>query len=119
MNRLEKKRINQRQRKNRIRAKISGTKQRPRMSIVISSLHISVQLIDDDAHHTLAAATTIGHGAKLSGTRTEKAAHIGKEIAKKAKKLKIDTVVLDRNGRMYHGRVKALAEAAREEGLKF
>jgi large subunit ribosomal protein L18 len=119
MNRLQKKRINQIQRKNRIRAKLHGTIERPRMSVTISNQHISVQLIDDDGHNTLASATTVGHGAKLTGSKTDKAAQIGKEIAAKAKKKKIKAVVLDRNGRLYHGRVKALAEAARQEGLTF
>lgn len=119
MNRLDKKRTNLLQRKNRIRAQITGTKERPRLSVVISNLHVTAQLIDDETHHTLAAATTIGHSAKKAESKTEKAVYVGKEIAKKAKKLKISTVVLDRNGKRYHGRVKALAEAAREEGLKF
>ena len=80
-------------------------------------MHVSVQLIDDVAGKTLAAATTVGTKAK--GTMSEKCAAIGTEIAKKAKKSNISAVVFDRNGRQYAGRLKALAEAARQEGLEF
>ena len=80
-------------------------------------MHVSAQLIDDTAGNTLAAATTVGSSAK--GTMTEKCALIGTEIAKKAKKAKINVVVFDRNGRQYAGRLKALADAARKEGLEF
>jgi large subunit ribosomal protein L18 len=104
-------------RKNRVRAKVGGTSSRPRLSVFISNLHISAQLIDDENGKTLAAATTVG--AKLTGTMTEKAAKIGEEIAKKAAKVKIAKVVFDRNGRRYAGRLKALAEAARKGGLEF
>ncbi len=119
MNRLQKKNQNLFQRKFRIRSRIQGTTQRPRLSVFISKKHISAQLIDDVAHHTIASATTVGHGAKLNGSMSTKAGEIGKEIAKKAKKANVKTVVFDRNGRLYHGRVKALAEAARAEGLEF
>jgi large subunit ribosomal protein L18 len=74
-------------------------------------------LIDDDKSATIASATTVGK--KFSGTMTEKAVLIGKEIAANAKKAKVKKVVFDRNGRIYHGRVKALADAARAEGLEF
>ncbi|MDO5343998.1 MAG: 50S ribosomal protein L18 [Candidatus Saccharibacteria bacterium] len=112
-----KKLLNRQLRKNRVRAKVSGTPERPRLSVTISNTHISVQLIDDVKQHTVAATTTVGTKAK--GTMTEKAAAIGTEIAKKAKKVKISAVVFDRNGRQYAGRLKALAEAARQEGLEF
>lgn len=112
-----KKLLNQGLRKARVRAKISGTAVRPRMSVTISNTHVSVQLIDDDKQHTLAAATTVG--AKNTGSMSEQAVAVGTEIAKKAKKLKITTVVFDRNGRQYAGRLKALADAARKEGLEF
>ena len=104
-------------RKNRVRAKVSGTAERPRLSVTISNTHISAQLIDDVKQHTLAAATTVGTKAK--GSMTEKAAIVGAEIAKKAKKNKVSAVVFDRNGRQYAGRLKALADAARQEGLEF
>ena len=112
-----KKRLNQTLRKNRVRAKITGTSERPRLSVTISNTHVSAQLIDDDKQHTVAAATSVGQ--KLAGTMTEKAAKIGTDIAKKAKKVNIKVVVFDRNGRQYAGRLKALADAARKEGLEF
>ena len=112
-----KKLLNRRLRKNRVRAKISGTAARPRMSVTISNTHVSAQLIDDEKQNTLVAATTVGQ--KLTGTMSEKAAKVGTDIAKKAKKLKIKEVVFDRNGRQYAGRLKALADAARKEGLEF
>lgn len=105
-------------RKNRIRAKVSGTAERPRLSVFISARHISAQLIDDSAHKTLAAVTTIGSKA-ATGTMTEKAAWVGAGIATKAKSIKVTQVVFDRGGRQYHGRVEALANAAREKGLEF
>ena len=101
----------------RVRAKVSGTTERPRLTVTISNMHVSTQLIDDVAGKTLAAATTVGTKAK--GTMSEKCAAIGTEIAKKAKKSKISAVVFDRNGRQYAGRLKALADAARQEGLEF
>lgn len=112
-----KKLLNRQLRKNRVRAKVSGTAERPRLSVTISNTHVSAQLIDDEKQHTVAAATTVG--AKVKGTMTEKAAAVGTEIAKKAKKSKISAVVFDRNGRQYAGRLKALADAARQEGLEF
>ena len=104
-------------RKNRVRSKVSGTAERPRLTVTISNLHVSAQIIDDVAQKTLVAATTVGSKAK--GTKTQPAAKIGAEIAKKAKKAKISTVVFDRNGRRYAGRLSALADAARKEGLEF
>lgn len=116
-NSLAKKLLNRNLRKSRVRAKVSGTAERPRLSVYISNMHVSAQLIDDAAGKTLAAATTVG--AKIKGTMTEKCAIVGTEIAKKAKKAKINAVVFDRNGRQYAGRLQALAEAARKEGLEF
>ena len=114
---LAKKLLNKSLRKNRVRAKVSGTAERPRLTVTISNKHISAQLIDDVAQHTLAAATTVG--TKQTGTFSEQAAAIGTDIAKKAKKAKINAVVFDRNGRQYAGRLDALAGAARKEGLEF
>ncbi len=108
---------NKQLRKNRVRSKVIGTAKRPRLSVFISNLHVSAQIIDDEKGKTLAAATTVGQ--KMTGTKTEKAAKIGTEIAKKAKKAKIKQVVFDRNGRKYAQRLKTLAEAARKEGLDF
>ena len=116
-NSLAKKLLNRSLRKGRVRAKVSGTAERPRLSVTISNVHVSAQLIDDVKGHTLASATTVG--TKATGTMTEKCAVIGTEIAKKAKKAKINAVVFDRNGRAYAGRLSALAEAARKEGLEF
>lgn len=114
---LDKKLVNRNLRAARVRAKVSGTAERPRLTVTISNKHISAQLIDDVKQHTIAAATTVG--AKTTGTMTEQAAVIGTDIAKKAKKAKITTIVFDRNGRQYAGRLAALADAARKEGLEF
>lgn len=116
-NSLTKKLLNRSLRKNRVRAKIHGTATRPRLTVTISNLHVSAQLIDDDKGVTLASATTIG--TKQTGTLTEKAAKVGADIAKNAQKSKVKTVVFDRNGRQYAGRLKAFAEAARKEGMEF
>ncbi|MEO7904158.1 MAG: 50S ribosomal protein L18 [Candidatus Saccharimonadales bacterium] len=114
---LAKKLLNVRLRKNRVRAKVSGTAIRPRMTVTISNKHVSAQLIDDVAQKTLAASTTVG--SKQTGTLTEQAVFVGTDIAKKAKKAKITAVVFDRNGRQYAGRLSALADAARKEGMEF
>lgn len=105
-------------RQNRIRSTVSGTAERPRLSVYISNTNVSAQIIDDTAKHTIVAVTTAGDKA-FKGTLTEKAALIGAEIATKAKAAKVTKVVFDRAGRKYHGRIKALAEAAREKGLEF
>lgn len=117
MSDLAKKLLNKSLRKNRVRAKVSGTAERPRLTVTISNKHVSAQLIDDVKGHTLAAATTVG--TKQTGSISEQAAVIGTDIAKKAKKAKITKVVFDRNGRQYAGRLQALADAARKEGLEF
>lgn len=117
MNNLAKKLLNKSLRKNRVRAKVTGTAERPRLTVTISNKHISAQLIDDVAAKTLAASTTVG--SKQTGTMTEQAAFVGADIAKKAKKAKVSTVVFDRNGRQYAARLHALADAARNEGMEF
>lgn len=117
MNSKLKKVQNLKLRKNRVRSTVSGTAERPRLSVSVSNMHISAQVINDEKSVTLAAATSVGK--KLTGTPTEIATLIGTEIAKNAKKAKVSKVVFDRNGRLYHGRVKALADAARAEGLEF
>ena len=109
--------LNRSLRKARVRSTVHGSAERPRLSVTISNYHVSAQLIDDDKGHTLASATTVGK--KISGTMTEKCTKIGSDIAKAAKKKKITTVVFDRNGRQYAGRLSALADAARKEGLEF
>jgi large subunit ribosomal protein L18 len=118
MNNLSLKSKNLALRKNRIRAKVIGSAERPRLSVYISSQNVSAQIIDDAAGKTLAAVSTIGSKA-AKGTLTEKAAWVGSEIAAKAKTAKVSAVVFDRGGRKFHGRVKALADAAREKGLEF
>jgi large subunit ribosomal protein L18 len=117
-NSLMQKLKNRTQRKARIRSVVTGTAERPRLSVFISSRHISAQLIDDTAHKTLAAVTTVG-AKDAKGTMTEKATWVGTEIAAKAKAAKVSKVVFDRGGRKFHGRVEALATAAREKGLEF
>jgi len=102
--------------KTRIRGKISGTAERPRMSVFRSNKGIYVQLIDDLSGRTLVASSSKG---LEGGTKTELAARVGSDIAKKALESGITTVVFDRNGYLFHGRVKSLADAAREAGLKF
>lgn len=115
MSRLKVKNNSTMRRAKRVRATLSAHSNRPRLSVTISNQYVSAQIIDDETHKTLAAATTIGK--KLSGSMTERAQAVGKEIAKKAKAKKIDSVAFDRGPKLYHGRIKALADAAREEGL--
>lgn len=118
MNRLKSTAKNLARRKNRIRKTVVGTSQRPRLSVYISNQHVEAQIIDDSKHVTIVHSTTVGQKT-ATGTMTEKAAWVGKEIAKKAKAKKVSHVVFDRNGRLFHGRIKALADAAREGGLQF
>lgn len=101
----------------RTRATIHGTADRPRLSVNVSNQHVTAQIINDDEGKTLAYASTVG--SKISGTMTEKAAAIGAQIAKNAKKAKVTKVVFDRGSRLYAGRLSALADAARKEGLEF
>lgn len=106
--------------KRRIRKIISGTAERPRMSVFRSNAQISVQLIDDKAGKTLASVSSLCKEiAEKKGTKIEQAALVGAAIAEKAKAAGIVAVVFDRNGYLYHGRVKALADAARNGGLNF
>jgi large subunit ribosomal protein L18 len=102
--------------KYRVRNKISGTAERPRMSVFRSNKQIYVQVIDDEAHKTLVAASSLG---LEKCNKSEQAAKVGDLIAKKALEAGITTVVFDRNGYLYHGRIKAVADAARNAGLKF
>lgn len=109
---------NRAHRKSRIRSVVKGTAKRPRLSVYVSNLHITAQLIDDEASKTLAYITTVGQKS-LKGSMTDKAEWVGTEIANKAKAAKIKVVVFDRGGKLYHGRVAALADAARKAGLEF
>ncbi len=117
MNRLTSKLQKSLRRQNRVRTVVRGTSDRPRLSVFVSNQHISAQIIDDSKQLTLVSYSTAGK--KTTGTMTEKAAVVGSEVAKKAKAKKINKVVFDRGSRIYHGRVKALADAARKEGLDF
>ncbi|MGI6079760.1 MAG: 50S ribosomal protein L18 [Candidatus Avilachnospira sp.] len=104
----------------RLRNRISGTPERPRLSVFRSNNHMYAQIIDDTCGNTLVAASTMDKGAELEHTdNKEAAAYVGTSIAKKALEKGITKVVFDRGGFIYHGRVKALAEAAREAGLEF
>lgn len=99
----------------RVRAKISGTAERPRLAVVRSLKHISVQVIDDTSGKTIASASD----KDLTGTKLEKANAVGKLIAERAKAKGVSAVVFDRRDKQYHGRVRAVAEGAREGGLQF
>jgi large subunit ribosomal protein L18 len=103
----------------RVRGKVSGTTERPRLAVFRSNKGISAQLIDDSTGKTLAGASWIGVAKSFKGTKTEQAAEVGKLIAAAGKKAGVEAVVFDRGGYLYHGRVKALADGAREGGLKF
>ena len=118
MNRITQKLQSMARRKYRIRAAVSGTTERPRLSVHVSNRHVSAQIIDDTKHSTLAQVSTVGAKA-AKGNLTERAEWVGTEIAKKAKTAKVTQVVFDRGGKQYHGRVKALADAARAGGLEF
>jgi large subunit ribosomal protein L18 len=108
-------------RKVRVRKSLFGTASRPRLNVFRSDRHIYAQIIDDDAGKTLVAASTVQKGVResLSGTKIERAKRVGVVLAEKCKELGVEQVVFDRNGFKYHGRVKAVAEAAREGGLQF
>ena len=107
------------QRHKRIRATLSGTAEKPRLNVFRSNANITAQIIDDTKGVTLVSASTLESDLKIkNGGNVEAAKLIGAEIAKRAKKANIKEVVFDRGGYLYHGRVKALAEAARENGLE-
>jgi large subunit ribosomal protein L18 len=103
----------------RVRGKVSGSAERPRLVVFRSNRGIEAQLVDDLEGKTLAAASWLNLKKSFMGSKTEQAAEVGKLLAEKAKKAGLETVVFDRGGYLYHGRVKALADAAREGGLKF
>ncbi|MBE9177481.1 50S ribosomal protein L18 [Oculatella sp. LEGE 06141] len=111
-----------RRRHNRIRRQVAGTSERPRLAVFRSNQHIYAQVIDDTCHHTLVAASSLESDLKstlASGADREASAQVGKLIAQRLLEKGINQVVFDRGGNLYHGRVKALAEAAREGGLSF
>jgi large subunit ribosomal protein L18 len=111
-----------RRRHRRVRRKVNGTSERPRLAVFRSNQHIYVQVIDDTQQHTLAAASTLEptmRSEQKSGATCDASVEVGKLIAQRAIEKGITKVVFDRGGNLYHGRVKALAEAAREAGLDF
>ncbi|MDE2816397.1 MAG: 50S ribosomal protein L18 [Chloroflexota bacterium] len=110
-------------RQRRVRAKVSGVAERPRLNVFRSNQHIYAQVVDDSSHHTLAAASTLDpavqEALEAKQAKQAQAAAVGRVVAERAREKGIETVVFDRGGYRYHGRVRALAEAAREAGLKF
>lgn len=115
--RLDKKQASAAARAHRVRSKIKGKDQRPRLSVNISNIHISAQVIDDVNHKTLASVSSVGK--KMTGSMTDKAAALGQELGKVCKTKKIAKVRFDRGSKKYHGRIAAFAEAARNAGLEF
>jgi large subunit ribosomal protein L18 len=103
----------------RIRGKVAGTAERPRLAVFRSNKGIFAQLVDDESGKTIAGASWLGLPKSFKGTKTEQAKAVGKAVADAAKKAGIEAVVFDRGGYLYHGRVKALADGAREGGLQF
>jgi large subunit ribosomal protein L18 len=103
----------------RVRGKVFGTAERPRLVVFRSNAGIEAQLIDDVEGKTLAGATWLHLKKSFKGNKTQQAVEVGKLLAERAKQANLETVVFDRGGYLFHGRVKALAEAAREGGLKF
>jgi len=108
----------------RVRNKVAGTAERPRLVVVRSARHIFAQVVDDDRGHTLTSASTLdaplrGDAGPGVGDKTARAAAVGRLVAERAQSLGVQSVVFDRGGRRYHGRIAALADAAREQGLRF
>jgi large subunit ribosomal protein L18 len=103
----------------RVRKTVAGTAERPRLAVFRSNSGIEAQVIDDLAGKTLAAASSLHLKRSFKGNKTAQAAEVGKTVAEAAKKAGVESVVFDRGGYLYHGRVKALADAAREGGLRF
>ncbi len=103
----------------RVRGKVSGTAERPRLVVFRSNRGIEAQLVDDDSARTLASASWLGVKRSFKGNKTEQAGEVGKLLAASAKRAGVERAVFDRGGYLYHGRVKALADAAREGGLQF
>ena len=116
-NNLAHKKLSAGRRAQRVRAKLSGTAERPRLAVHVSNLHVTAQLIDDEKGQTIAYVTTVGQ--KVSGTLSDKSAWVGEQIAKAAAKKNVKRVAFDRAAKKYHGRVSRLATAARETGLEF
>ena len=118
MSNLNRKKIRQKVHR-RIRKKVSGTAAKPRLAVHFSNKNVYAQVIDDIAGHTLCAASTLDKEIEATGASKATAESVGKLIADRAKDAKVDAVVFDRGGHLFHGKVKVLADAAREGGLKF
>jgi large subunit ribosomal protein L18 len=118
MSTIKRKSIRQRIHK-RIRRKVTGTAERPRLAVHYSNQHIYAQVIDDAAGKTLVSASTLDKSIEKAASNVASAQHVGKLIAERAKASNVSAVVFDRGGHLYHGKVKALADAAREGGLQF
>ena len=103
----------------RVRGKVVGSAERPRLMVFRSNRGVFAQLVDDDAGKTIAASSWVGLPKSFKGDKTEQATEVGKRLAEAGKKAGVESVVFDRGGYLYHGRVKALAEGAREGGLSF
>jgi large subunit ribosomal protein L18 len=103
----------------RVRSRVSGTAEKPRLAVYKSLNHIYAQLVNDLEKRTITGVSSLPGSANATGKKTEKAKAVGKAIAIKAREMGITTVVFDRSGYLYHGKIKALADAAREAGLKF
>lgn len=119
MDKVETKKVKKERRQRRVRGKISGTPERPRLRVTRTNKHIYAQIIDDVAANTLVSASSLDHEITVRGSNKEGAEAVGKLVGKRALDAGITEVVFDRGGNLYHGRVKALAEGAREAGLKF
>ena len=117
MNILSHKKLSAERRQFRVKSRLKTNQSRPRLVVNISHRHVSAQIIDDISGRTLSAVTTVG--SQINGSLTEKATWVGQQIAAKALKAKVKQIRFDRRYRLYHGRVKALAEAARQAGLEF
>jgi large subunit ribosomal protein L18 len=117
MNAQAQKLFNRARRTIRVRSRVRGTHERPRLAVHISNHQVTAQIIDDSDSKTVAYVTTVGQ--KIEGSLSKKAEWVGHEIAKKAKRAKVERVVFDRRGRKYHGRLKVLADAVRADGVEF
>lgn len=118
MSKLNRKSVRQRIH-SRIRKKVAGTAERPRLAVKYSNQHIYVQVIDDVAGNTITAASSLDKSIETAASNVATAAKVGALVAERAKEKNIEAVVFDRGGHLFHGKIKALAEAAREAGLKF
>ena len=118
MSTIQRKSIRQRVHR-RIRRKVAGTTERPRLAVHFSNQHVYVQLIDDTAGRTIVSASTMDKSFESNASNIASAQKVGQLVAERAKEANVSAVVFDRGGHLYHGKVKALADAAREAGLKF